>query len=251
MAGSSGRERDRRPRRAGRPPTGRRGSEGRKPQEGGSDLPRWVAEGLTRVTPAARVPGALQALGEAAAALEEGRFKAAMRRARDAKELAPRDPTVREVLGLAAYRAGDWRVALGELRTYRRLTGDTTHLPVEMDALRGLGRSRDVEKAWEQFGRLESSPATEKEGRVVYASFLMDEGRVDEARRLVRPRVLFNDPFPEDLRLWYVAARAAALAGDVEEAVRLRDAVLTMDPAFPGIDELDVTISSHADEGAR
>ncbi|MDX1748242.1 MAG: hypothetical protein R3324_20085, partial [Halobacteriales archaeon] len=94
---------------------------------------------------------------------------------------------------------------------------------------------------------LGASPAAETEGRIVYASYLIDEGRADEARRLVRPRVLTNDPFPEDLGLWYVAARAAALDGDLEEARRLRDAVLTMDPAFPGIDELEETISSHAD----
>lgn len=216
----------------------------------GRGLPRWVIDGLTRVTPGSRVPGALKALGDASAALEEGRFDVAVRRARAAKELAPRDPTVREILGLAAYRAAEWRVALTELRTYRRLSGDTTHLPVEMDALRAMGRNEDVEKAWDQLKKLGASPAAEKEGRVVYASYLIDENRAAEARRLVRPRVLSNDPFPEDLRLWYVAARAAALDGDIDEARRLRDAVLTIDPAFPGIGELEETIASHANRDA-
>lgn len=240
MRGSSGRDEGRGPARDGRGP---------RRDEPSSRLPRWVVDALTRVTPASRVPGALQALDDAAVALEEGRFEVALRKARTAKDLAPRDPTVREILGLAAYRASDWRVALTELRTYRRLAGDTTHLPVEMDALRALGRSEDVERAWKELESLGASPATEKEGRIVYASHLIDEGRTDEARRLVRPRVLTNDPFPEDIRLWYVAARAAALDGDIAEAERLRDAVLVMDPAFPGMDELEETIASHTAGG--
>jgi predicted Zn-dependent protease len=199
---------------------------------------------LTRVTPAERVGPALDALGEASAALGEGRFHPAVRYARKAKELSPRDASVREVLGLASYRVGDWLTALRELRTYRRLAGESTHLPVEMDALRALGRKNDVEEVWNQVAALRDAPSVQKEGRVIYASFLMDEGRTSEARRVATPKALTNNPHPEDLRLWYVAARAAALDGDQAEATRLRDAVLIMDPGFPGMDELDAAISS-------
>ena len=209
------------------------------------DLPRWIVDALTRVTPGRRVSAALESLGEASAALSDGRFQAAQRFARSAKELSPRDATVREVLGLASYRLGDWGTALRELRTYRRLSGEPTHLPVEMDVLRAMGRHHDVEEAWNQLERLDSATAVYKEGRVIYASFLIDEGRTAEARRVVTPRSLSNNPHPEDLRLWYVAARAAALEGDHAEATRLRNAILVMDPGFPGIDELDKAISSH------
>lgn len=202
-------------------------------------------DALTRVTPGSRVSAALESLGEASAALSDGRFQAAQRFARAAKELSPRDATVREVLGLASYRLGDWGTALRELRTYRRLSGEPTHLPVEMDTLRAMGRPHDVEEAWNQLERLDRAPAVYKEGRVIYASFLIDEGRTAEARRVVTPRSLSNDPHPEDLRLWYVAARAAALEGDRAEATRLRNAILVMDAGFPGIDELDRVISSH------
>jgi hypothetical protein len=165
-----------------------------------------------------------------------------MRKAERAKELAPRDATVREILGLAAYRIGDWTKALRELRTYRRITGETTHLPVEMDVLRAQGRTDDVAAAWATLQDLGGTPAVIKEGTVVYASFLIDQGDVAAARRLTRPTRLTHKPFSEDLKLWYVAARAAALEGDAGNARDLRNRILEHDPAFPGIDELEALI---------
>jgi len=208
------------------------------------DLPRWVVEELTRVTAKERVASALEALGEGANAFGEGRYHQAVRRAERAKELAPRDATTRELLGLSAYRVGDWSTALRELRTYRRLAGETTHMPVEMDCLRALGRVEDVPGVWEELQRRGGRPGVIKEGRVVYASVLIDSGDLSGARELVAPRQLKPDPFPEDLRIWYVAARAAALAGDADEARRLRNAILEADPGFPGIDELETLIAA-------
>ena len=210
------------------------------------DLPRWIVEALTRVTPDQRVGPALDALGEASVALSEGRFHPAVRYARIAKDLAPRDATIREVLGLGSYRVGDWGTALRELRTYRRLAGESTHMPVEMDCLRAMGRNADVEEVWLQVQSLRDLPAVTKEARVVFASFLLDEGRTTEARKVATPKSLSNRPQPEDLRLWYVASRSAAIDGDNAEAVRFRDALLIMDPGFPGMDELDSAIASHA-----
>ncbi|MGO1523415.1 MAG: hypothetical protein ACTHV8_06960 [Nesterenkonia sp.] len=47
---------------------------------------------------------------------------------------------VREAVGLVAYAAGDYAEALRELRTYRRISGDQTHLAVMADSLRGIGK---------------------------------------------------------------------------------------------------------------
>src|SRR5439155_466722 len=57
----------------------------------------------------------------------------------EAKELAPRSGAVREVLGMALYRAGRFQEALRELQAYRRLTGrlDQNHLIA--DSHRALG----------------------------------------------------------------------------------------------------------------
>jgi hypothetical protein len=208
-----------------------------------ANLPNWVIEDLARVTPANRVAGALEALGEASEALADGAYRRAIRHAKTAKELAPRDATVRETLGISAYRAGDWHTALTELRAYRRLSGETTHVPVEMDALRALDRPADVRAAWETLQQRGGKPAVLKEGRVVYASHLIDRGDLDGAWALVDPGRMQGNPFEEDLRVWYVAARVAALRGDVAKAGAIRSAILIKDPAFPGIDELEALIS--------
>ena len=207
------------------------------------NLPKWVVDDLTRVTPAARVAGALEALGLASEALADSRHHVAVRHAAKAKSLAPRDATVRETLGIALYRTGQWAEALSELRTYRRIAGETTHLPVEMDILRALGRTQDVGKAWEELERRGGKPAVLKEGRVVYASHLIDEGNPEAAFGLTNPKRTGGSPFPEDLRVWYVAARAATEMGDVERAGDLRNAILEHDPAFPGIDDLESMIA--------
>jgi predicted Zn-dependent protease len=201
-----------------------------------------VVDAIARTTPKERVAGALEALGEAVEAFTAGKYHRALEQAKRAKNLASRDSTVREVLGLAAYRVGDWQTALAELRTYRRLAGETTHLPIEMDVLRALNRTGDVEAAWQELNRRGGSKATLAEGKVVYASFLIDEGKVAEARKLVRPGRLTAEPHPGELRVWFVAARAAALEDDPNDARRLADAIVAADPGFPGIDDLESDI---------
>jgi hypothetical protein len=57
-----------------------------------------------------------------------------------ARRRAARLGVVRETAGLAAYRAGMYAEALSELRTARRMTGSSIHLPVMADSERGLGR---------------------------------------------------------------------------------------------------------------
>ncbi len=207
-------------------------------------LPRNVVEALMRVTPANRQNAALAALGAATEAFAEGQYHAAVRKAEHAKDLAPRDNTIREVLGLSAYRVGDWQKSLRELRTYRRLSGETTHMPVEMDILRALERPEDVDATWAEFRKLGGGPAVKKEARVVYASHLIDQGDLGEAARVAGTPRKTADPWPEDLRLWYVAARIAALGGDKVRARSLADDIVLADPSFPGLDELDGLIEA-------
>ena len=207
--------------------------------KGNLELPNWIRESVIRVTPKARVEGALQALELAAEAFVNGQYKKAVSRAEQAKKLSPREATVRELLGLSAYRTAQWELALRELRTYRRLSGDTAHLPVEMDTLRALNKPADVEKSWSTLQDLGGSPATLKEGKVVYGSFLIDSGDPRKAWEVTRPRKMREDPFEEDLRVWYVAARAAGHLGDGEALAKIRDAIASADASFPGLDDLD------------
>ena len=52
-------------------------------ESAGGQLPRWVKESVTRLTPKARVAGALQALEEAATAFMKGSYHKALDRARN------------------------------------------------------------------------------------------------------------------------------------------------------------------------
>jgi tetratricopeptide (TPR) repeat protein len=191
------------------------------------------------VTPKQNLKTATELLQSAARAFAGGRHGKAFRDAEQAKELSPRDATIREVMGLSAYRLGRWEQALRELKTFRRLTGDTTHMPVEMDAQRALERPADVETTWTAFNRLGGDRETRDEAKVVYGSFLLDRGEDRKAWQVTGPKRIGGEPGESELRVWYVAARAAQRLGDRATARRLYEAIEQADAAFPGLDELD------------
>jgi hypothetical protein len=111
-------------------------------------------------------------------------------------------------------------------------------MPVEMDCLRALGRKADVTKTWELLGELDISATVGHEARVVYASFLLDEGKAREAWQIIKPGRLVAAPSPGELRRWFVAARVALEAGDKDAARRLLAALDQQEPDFEGVDEL-------------
>ena len=202
-----------------------------------------MIEGVERVTPPDRVAPTLEALGAASDALADGRYQSAVKHGTRAKSLSPQDPTIRETLGLAAYRLGDWKTALTELRTYRRMVGETTHLPIEMDVLRAQGRGRDVDEAWRELKRRGGHGLVMNEGAIVYASHLLDAGRVDEAWDVIDPGSIVARPNEGHLRRYYVAARVAAARGDLDRARKLSDTIVTTDPSFPGYEALEAEIA--------
>ena len=160
-----------------------------------------MREEVRRVTRKDRQTAALRILAEAVDAYGGDEFGAAQRKLAKVKQLSPRASVMRELLGLSAYHLREWSEALAELRAYRRLTGDTTHMPVEMDTLRALERGVDVEKTWERFVELGGARPTDAEARVVYGSYLLDQGRAAEAWRvtgLSRLCLLYTSPSPRD-----------------------------------------------------
>jgi hypothetical protein len=201
-------------------------------------LPKWVRDEILRSTPKERRDPALNHLAKALNQFADERYGAALPELRKAKSLAPRSSTVREMLGLSAYHTGQWEEALRELRTFRRLTGDVIHMPVEMDCLRALGRPGDVTKTWHLLQDLDVSATVGHEARVVYASFLLDEGKAVDAWHIIKPGRLVASPSPGELRRWFVAARVALAAGDKDAARRLLAALDEQDPDFEGVDEL-------------
>ena len=223
----------------------RRGSHGpQKPQYKtitsvkGGQLPKWVRDEIVRSTPKERREPAMAHLTKAMESFADERYPSALSDLRKAKTLSPRSATIRELLGLSAYRSGGWEEALRELRTFRRITGDLIHYPVEMDCLRALDRAEDVIKAWDRLQDYDISATINNEARVVYASFLLDQNRARDAWPVIKPGRLVATPTQGELRRWYVAARVAMEAGDEDAARRLVAALDEHEPDFEGVDEL-------------
>jgi hypothetical protein len=210
----------------------------------GDQLPTWVRDEIVRSTTKPRRDAALQLLRDGIAAYADGRFRAALRPLREAKELSPRAATIRELLGLSAYQAEVWEEGLRELRTFRRITGETIHMPVEMDCQRALGRPADVARTWELFQELGGDRDTDDEARVVYASHLLDESRPRDAWEVVKPGRLVANAASGVHRRWFVAARAALACGDRETAARLERAIREQDPDLPGLADLASQVRS-------
>lgn len=235
---AKGPKRQQRPRADGR----RQGGEQRRHRTitsvSSGQLPKWVRDEIMRSTPKDRREPAINHLASALESFVDERYPAALNELRKAKKLAPRSATIRELLGLSAYRTGEWEEALRELRTYRRITGDLIHSPVEMDCLRALGRKGDVTKTWNLIAGHDVSPTITHEASVVYASFLLDEGKPREAWEVIKPGRLVASPSPGEIRRWFVAARVAHEAGDTDAARRLLAALDEQEPDFEGVEEL-------------
>jgi hypothetical protein len=205
-------------------------------------LPGWVRDEVNRSTPKERREPALRLLSQGVAEFSDERYRAAAARLREAKALSPRAATIRELLGLSAYRAELWEEALRELRTFRRLTGDTSQMPAEMDALRALGRPADVDKTWQLFKELGGARDVELEARVVYASHLLDQGKVKPAWEVIKPGRLVASAGEAEIRSWYVAAKVALAAGDRETARTITNAISKQAPSLEGLEELQTSV---------
>lgn len=203
-----------------------------------SELPRWVKEEITRSTTKERRDPALLELEEGLEEFSSERYGAAASRLRKAKELAPRSATVREILGLSAYYIEEWEEALREIRTFRRLTGDPGHMAIEMDCLRALERPQEVDKTWERFEEIGGSRDADDEVRVVYASHLLDQGRIMDAWKIIKPGRLVANPTESAVRRWAVAAKVAAQAGDRESCATIIGAIRREAPEVEWLGDL-------------
>jgi len=139
--------------------------------------------------------------------------------AQEARTLAARVGVVREVCGVAAYRAGLWAQALSEFRAARRMTGRDDYLPVMADCERALGRhDRALELAHSpEAARL--SRAGQIEMRIVESGIRRDQGRPGAAVVVLQvPELTSGRLYPWSARLCYAYADALLEAGRADEA---------------------------------
>ena len=154
-----------------------------------------------------------------AATLMEDDPQLALRHARAAKDRAGRVAVARETNGIAAYRAGEWKEALSELRAARRMSGGPGLLAVMADCERGLGRPQKAIDLSRSEEARELDAESQVELAIVIAGARLDMGQSESAIvTLQRLNPDLNSTGPSAARLSYAYADALAAAGRTEEA---------------------------------
>lgn len=173
-----------------------------------------------------------------ARALDRGYEREALRILRPWREAHPDSVELRELLGLTYYRLGKWTAAQKELDAFVGLTDSTEQHPVLMDVARALGRFKRVEQLWGELRAVSPGAEIVTEGRIVYAGALADQGRLDEAIKVLEKapgnpkRIL-----PHHLRLWYALGDLHERAGDIPSARALFRKISAQDPSFVDVAE--------------
>jgi len=156
-----------------------------------------------------------------------------------AKHLAPRSAVVREALGIALYRSGDFRAALAELQAYRRMSGTTDQNHLIADCIRS--EARDLERAVVVGMELVEDERAEIERRVeaaiVVAAVHLAAGRNSRARAvldlLLTGPVSRSVPPPSAVRLLWVAADVAEAENSPVRAISALERLLALDTSYP------------------
>ena len=138
-----------------------------------------------------------------------------------ASRSAGRIAAVREAVGVAAYVAEDFELALRELRTHRRISGSVDHLALLADCERALGR---LPKAMEMIAesKKEELPANVcVELAIVESGILSDQGKKSEAVVALQiPQLNPKRAFEYSPRLFSAYSDALANADRNQEAER-------------------------------
>ena len=138
-----------------------------------------------------------------------------------ASRSAGRIAAVREAVGVAAYVAEDFELALRELRTHRRISGSVDHLALLADCERALGR---LPKAMEMIAESEKEelPANVRvELAIVESGILSDQGKKSEAVVALQiPQLNPKRAFEYSPRLFSAYSDALANADRNQEAER-------------------------------
>ncbi|MFW2382970.1 MAG: tetratricopeptide repeat protein [Acidimicrobiales bacterium] len=171
---------------------------------------------------------------DAAGAYERERFGDARRMLESVNRLAPDVPEVLELMGLCAYRTRHWKKAINELGRFHELTGSVDQHPVIADSHRAMKHWNAVEDTWTELAAASPHPAILEEGRIVLAGAKADQGRIQDAIRILENanRTRPKKPKIHHLRSWYALADLYERAGIVGNARRLFADIAQADPDF-------------------
>ena len=212
--------------------TARAGGDGK----GRSDAPAvHLSDDIVKELRATARPGKAEILikvfSEAGGAFASDDFDEAIRLGEQAKHIALRSATIRELLGLAYYRAQRWKEAARELAAFRRIGGSTEQNPVLADCYRAMGKP---EKAVEIASEIAPGRVDEPvvyEGAIVAAGALADLKRLDDAvKRLEALELRPQNAQEHHLRAWYVLGDLLEKRGRFTQAREWFEAVNGADP---------------------
>ncbi len=142
-------------------------------------------------------------------------YKHAVSAARRAGRIA----VVRETLAIAAYTIGDFAMALRELRTYRRISGNNDQLPMMVDSERGLGRPDRALELGRSVDRSTLPTEVQVELAIAMSGARLDLSQLDAAlAELQIPQLNPDTAFP------YSAALFSAYAAVLEDLGRTAEA---------------------------
>ncbi|MDQ3985185.1 MAG: tetratricopeptide repeat protein [Actinomycetota bacterium] len=168
---------------------------------------------------------------EAAGAFAAEDYPEAIRLGEQAKHIALRAASVRELLGLAYYRAEQWRDAARELSAFRRLSGSTEQNPVIADCYRATNKPEKALELCDEIDVRSVDRAVAYEGHIVAAGALTDMGRIDEAIARLEALDLRPSTAREyHLRVWYVLGDLLEKKGRFTQAREWFEAVAGADP---------------------
>lgn len=155
----------------------------------------------------------------AAGSLVDSDPQAALAHVRYARDQAPRIAAVREAAGIVAYQAGEWAEAVRDLRACRRITGDSSHLPLIADCERALGRPERAISLATSPEAADLPRQVQAELAIVHSGARRDLQEVDGALLILERFGLDRQQIrPWSARLWYAYADALLDAGRDTEA---------------------------------
>jgi Tetratricopeptide repeat len=172
----------------------------------------------------------VKVFAEAAAAYAAGDLRTTLRLADQAKHIALRAASVRELLGLCLYHSERYQDAARELSAFRRLTGSDEQNPVIADSYRAMKKPQRALQLTDEMRADQVSPAVFYEGQIVAAGALADMGRLDEAiERLEALELRPATAREHHLRAWYALADLLEARGRFTKARDLFEAVASSD----------------------
>lgn len=179
------------------------------------------------------------AVARASEAFADDRERDAIRILRPVRRALPSAPSVRELLGVSLYRAGQYGAAAEELEAYAQLTGEVDQHPVLMDCARALGNSARVDELWKELAEVSPTAELVTEGRIVLAGSFADRDRLDEAVAMLGRRAsgTVKRIQPHHLRLWYALADLEERSGNLPRARALFDRIRRHDASFADVAE--------------